>query len=299
MILNDDEFKAIRDALDERSGLDPELLNRCSDFLRIGKYDEAVRNAFILLEERLRIAVNREKENMTGTQLAGLAFGPANGLFSKVLGNNDNEKQGLHEIYAGAFKLFRNPTAHGVVGYDRIEGKSIIGFVNLLLRILDKVSDLPPPNTFPSNLELTLGDMEKAIGPAATSRLRKFLGRCVTSGVKPTVASKQWIPFKRYALMKYDHWDKAKPHQLSLFYLYVTDKDRFLWFPINQYYCNVVDLDLESIKQELRSIGFQLFGKYQDYNADLKTNNSTKFFDQLFDIVIDISKDLETRLEQA
>lgn len=299
MILGDDEMKAIRDAIDERSGLDVELLNRCGEFLRIGKYDEAVRNAFILLEERLRTAAGKEKENMTGTQLANFAFGAANGPLAKILGNNDNEKEGLREIYSGAFKLFRNPTAHGVVGYDRIEGKSIIGFVNLLLRLLDKIGDMPPPNSFPPNLELALTDVEKVIGPGSTSRLRKFLGRCVKSGIKPTVASKQWIPFKRYALMKYDHWDKPKPHQLTLFYLFLGENEKFLWFPVNQYYINVIDLDIDGFKKDLKTVGFQLFGKHKDYSADLKTHNSSLFFDQLFDIVIELSRELETRLEQV
>jgi uncharacterized protein (TIGR02391 family) len=299
MILSDDEMKTIRQAIDERSGLDEELLNRCTDFLRTGKYDEAVRNAFILLEERLRVVVN--KEGMTGTQLANYAFSPANGPLAKLLGNNDAEKEGLRELFSGAFKLFRNPTAHGVVGYDRVEGKSIIGLVNLLLKIVNRVGELPPPSTFPENLENSLSDIEKVVGAAATSRLRKFLGRCIVSGIKPTVASKhwQWIPFKRYALLKYDHWDKPKVYQLTLFYLVVNEKDKSLWFPVNQYYSNAVDFDLDPIKRELRSIGFQLTGKYQDYRADLKIHNSANFFDQLFDILIQTSKELETRLEQA
>ena len=54
MILTDDEMKQIQLSLEERSGLDEELLKRCGDLIRMGKFDEAVRNAFVLLEERLR-----------------------------------------------------------------------------------------------------------------------------------------------------------------------------------------------------------------------------------------------------
>ena len=140
MLLNDQEMQNIRQAIDERSGLDAELLNRCSDFLHTGKYDEAVRNAFILLEERLRSAVN--KDGMTGTQLANHAFNSTTGPLAKVLGNNEAEREGLRELYSGAFKLFRNPTAHGVVGYDLVEGKSIIGLVNLLLKMISKAGEM-------------------------------------------------------------------------------------------------------------------------------------------------------------
>jgi uncharacterized protein (TIGR02391 family) len=295
--MSDEEIQALRQLLDAKSGMDEELLNRCADFLHIGKYDEAVRNAFILLEERLRASVN--KENMTGTQLANFAFSPSAGPLAKVLGNNEAEREGLRELFSGAFKLFRNPTAHGVVGYDLVEGKSIIGLVNLLLRILAKVGELSPPINFPENLENALLDIEKAIGASATSRLRKFLGRCASFGMKIAEPSKQWIPFKRYALMKYDHWDKPKPHLLTIFYVFTQGKDKLLWFPINQYYKNVIDLDIDDIQKDLKLAGLQIFGKHQDYTADLKTQNSVIFFDQLFGIVAQISKELETRLEKA
>jgi len=296
MLLTNDELASLRQLLDVNSGMDAELLNRCAEFLHIGKYDEAVRNAFILLEERLRAAVNGE--GMTGTSLANHAF-KREGPLAKLLGNNEAERDGLRELYSGAFKLFRNPTAHGVVGYDSVEGKSLIGLVNLLLRILDKVSELPLPNTFPVNLENTLVDIEKTIGAGSTARLRMFLGRCVSVGLRITETPKQWIPFKRYALMQYDHWGKPKPHLLTLFYVFNQGKDKLLWFPINQYYKNVVDLDVANIQKDLKLAGFQIFGKYQDYTADLKTQNSSAFFDQLLDIVIEISKDLEMRLEQV
>src|SRR5687767_6322377 len=107
MLLTDDEIKALRHLVNSGSGMDEELLNRCADFMHSGKYDEAVRNAFILLEERLRIAVN--KEGMTGTDLANFAFSPKTGPLGKVLGNNEAEREGLREIFSGAFKLFRNP----------------------------------------------------------------------------------------------------------------------------------------------------------------------------------------------
>lgn len=301
MILGDDEMKAVRDAIDERSGLDPELLNRCGEFLRIGKYDEAVRNAFILLEERLRVAVHKEKENMTGTELANYAFGAANGPLSKVLGNNTNEKEGLREIYAGAFKLFRNPTAHGVVGYDQVEGKSIIGFVNLLLRLVSKASEMSPQVSFSEQLEKTLSELEKTIGVTAVGRLRRFLGKCHSNGIRPATTTQQWVwlPFRRHALMQYENWPKAKPYPLTMFYFVSQEQSQYFWVPVNQYYSKAVGLDLTAIRKNLKTIGFQATGKFQDYRADIKAHNSVAFFDQFLELVLDTSRELETLLDQA
>jgi uncharacterized protein (TIGR02391 family) len=334
MILSDREMKAIRQSLDEHSGLDEELLTRCGDFLyqfelriphidnrssryerhiearhlslvtrhlvlHTGKYDEAVRNAFILLEERLRTAVN--KEGMTGSQLANYAFSAANGPLARLIGNNESEREGLRELYSGAFKLFRNPTAHGVVGYDQVEGKSILGLVNLLLKILNKVGEVPPPNTFSEQLEATLIKMEKTIGAAATSRLRRFLWKCMTSGVKPATTTQQWVwlPFRRHALMQYENWPKAKPYPLTIFYFVAQEQGQYFWVPVNQYYSKVVGLDLNSIKRSLRALEFQPSGKLQDYRIDIKTNLGVQFFDDFFDLVQDVSAELETLLDQS
>lgn len=301
MILGNDEMKAIRDAIDERSGLDPELLNRCGEFLRIGKYDEAVRNAFILLEERLRVASHKEKENMTGTQLANYAFSAANGPLAKLLGNSENEKEGLREIYSGAFKLFRNPTAHGIVGYDQIEGKSIIGFVNLLLKLLAKASDMAPHINFSEQLEKDLTEMEKVIGVTGISRLRRFLGKCISNGIRPATTTQQWVwlPFRRHALMQYETWPKAKSHPLTIFYFVSQEQTQYFWVPVNQYYSKVVGLDIGSIKKSLKGLGFATSGKLQDFRADIKAHNNAAFFDQFLELIVDISGELETLLDQS
>ena len=73
-------------------------------------------------------------------------------------------------VYAGAFRLFRNPTAHGVVGYSAAEGRAIIGLVDLLLKMLKRAGELPPADLFPENLETALARIEETTGPGAASR---------------------------------------------------------------------------------------------------------------------------------
>ena len=49
MILTDDEMNSIRQSIEAKAGLDEELLKRCGDLMHMGKFDEAVHAAFVLL----------------------------------------------------------------------------------------------------------------------------------------------------------------------------------------------------------------------------------------------------------
>jgi len=231
MIPTDDDIKAIRQSIEASAGMDDELKLRCGPLIYIGHFDEAVRNAFVLLEERLRNAIG--KDGLTGVQLANNAFAP-DGPLAKHLGRTPAEREGLRELYSGAFKLFRNPAAHGIVEYSSSEGKSIIGLVNLLLTILSRANKLPPPKLFPANVEAALSEAEKLVGTDMASRLRAFVSKCIMIGLKPQAAAKQWIPFRRYALVQYRHWPEPKPYLVTVFYL-VRREEIGLQFPVNSY----------------------------------------------------------------
>ncbi|MBP8001628.1 MAG: hypothetical protein KA314_21640 [Chloroflexi bacterium] len=111
MILTDKELRDLREVLDTQSGLNTDLLQHCGMLIHLGKFDEAVRSAFILLEERLRTMVGQE--GMTGTNLANYAFNVDTGPLAKHLANNKSEREGLRELYSGAFKLFRHGSKVG------------------------------------------------------------------------------------------------------------------------------------------------------------------------------------------
>jgi uncharacterized protein (TIGR02391 family) len=267
MIPTDADISSIRQSIEAAAGLDEELQRRCGQMIHIGAFNEAILNAFVLLEERLRNAIG--KDGMTGVQLANNAFAP-DGPLSKHLGHTTSEKEGLRELYSGAFKLFRNPAAHSMVSYSSAEAKSIIGLVNLLLLILARAGNLHGLDLFPANVEAALLDAEKLLGTGTASRLRAFLGKCVTAGLKPVASASQWIPFRRHALVQYDHWPQAKPYPLTVFYV-VRRKEIGLWFPLNQYYSNVKGLDLTTVDHELKPLGFTPTG-----NIKTITSNCTK-----------------------
>jgi uncharacterized protein (TIGR02391 family) len=296
MILTDKEMQQVRQTIEAQAGLDEELVRRCAPLIHLGKFDEAVRSAFVLLEERLRKAVN--KEGMTGTQLAIYAFDLTEGPLAKHLGHNDSERRGLRELYAGAFRLFRNPTAHSVVGYSAAEGKAILGLVDLLLRMLKRAEELPPPDLFPDNVEIVLEKTEETMGPGAASRLRTFLGKCVRTGIKPSSKAKWSIPFRRYGLWKHHDWDEPKSHRIAMFYVEVGGKEPRFYFPVSYYYGNLINFDVERLVDELTEMGFRPSGKYQEPRVDLRLHNDQEFFDALFDLLVRTSEELDDTLQQ-
>lgn len=296
MILTDGEMRQIQEAIELQAGLDEELMRRCGSLIHMDKFDEAVRNAFVLLEERLRQAVNQE--GMTGTQLANYAFNSTNGPLAKHLGHNQAEREGLRELYSGAFKLFRNPTAHGVADYSAAEGKAIIGLVDLLLKMLERAEELPPPGLLPENVEKALLKIENGIGPSATIRFRSFLGKCLETGLKPSTSAKIWIPFRRYAFTKFDWWEEPKPHRIPMFYIGVEERQHSLQFPVSDYFAYVVGFDPDPLVEELADLGFRPAGKHRNPTVALKMHNDQAFFDALFDIVVRTADEFEDTLQQ-
>lgn len=294
MLLTNDELQLVRQAIEIQAGLDTELILRCGPLIHIDAFDEAVRQAFVLLEERLRKMLN--KDRATGGQLIQYAFSPE-GPFTKIMADNVTERDGLHDLLVGAFKLYRNPTAHTIVGYERAEARAVINLVDLLLKRLDRLAVIPQPGVLPENIERVLPLIDKTNGGKVVHRIRIFIGKCLKEGLDPRAVAKQWLPFRKHALMQYGHWERPKPHALTVFYIYTSEKDQGFWFPVNQYYKLVQGLDIEHITTQLKDLGFKQSGKMQDYMASFSKQNSQAFFDSLFDLVKQIAKDLESTLK--
>lgn len=294
MFLTDNEMRTVREAVEAQAGFDMELIKACSHLIHIQAFDEAVRNAFVLLEDRMRKVLN--KQGMTGCNMAQYAFS-TNGPFTKMLSHNQHEYEGTRDLFFGAFRLYRNPSAHTIVGYEAGEARSIISLINLLLRRLDQLADIPQPGVFQPNIESALSILEQQIGTQAVTRIRVFLGQCIKLQLQPRGDAKQWIPFRKHALVKNNPEKPPKPHLVTLFYLTVNTKEQGLWFPVNQYYSNIIGIDKPKIHQGLQELGFQLIGQVQDPYISINTNNSQPFFDKLYVLISQISKDFENTLK--
>ncbi len=159
------------------------------------------------------------------------------------------------------------------------------------------IAAIRPNQTQAGELVFGLSEIEQGIGPGATSRLRMFLGKSMKAGLKPSESAKQWIPFKKYALVKLEHWDEPKSHRIAVFYLARDGAAAVLHFPTNNY-GRVVGFNVDRLGEELIELGFRLAGKSQEPRVDLRIYNDQAFFDTLFDLVMQTVNDLETTLQE-
>jgi len=99
MILTDKEMDRVRNVIEAQAGLDEELMQRCGHLVHQGAFDEAVRSAFVLLEERLREAVDVGPQRvLSGIRLINAAFDPEKGSLAKRLGNRKTEWEATRGI---------------------------------------------------------------------------------------------------------------------------------------------------------------------------------------------------------
>lgn len=295
MFLTNDEMQILRDSVEAQAGYDAELIKTCSHLIYIKAFDEAVRNAFVLLEDRLRKVLN--KRGATGFQMAQYAFS-STGPFTKLLSHDQLEYEGTKDLFFGAFRLYRNPSAHNIVGYNAGEARSIIGLVNLLLTRINLLSSMPQPGTFSGNIEQALSLLEKKVGETTVTRIRIFLSQCEKLNMHPSPTAKVWIPFRKHALVQSKSSKEPSPQKITVFYLSNGTKEQGIWFPINQYWSTIVGIDRKKVLSHLKELGFQPMGKAQDPYVSLDTHNSQTFLENLYKITELISQDFDKALNQ-
>lgn len=124
----------------EEHGFETDLVTACLEPMRAGQFDTAVRNAYILLETKIRHTVLADPD-VTGTDLVDRAFHPENGMLN--FGRTAAEKQGVYFLYRGAVQAIRNPIAHDFdQGYSKDEAFRMIAFVDILLKMMNQGLEL-------------------------------------------------------------------------------------------------------------------------------------------------------------
>jgi hypothetical protein len=124
----------------EEHGFETELVTSCIEPMRAGQFDTAVRNAYILLETKIRHTVLAEPD-MVGADLVDKAFHHETGMLN--FGRTSAEKQGLYFLYRGAIQAIRNPITHDLdQGYSKDEAFRMIAFVDVLLKMMNQGLDL-------------------------------------------------------------------------------------------------------------------------------------------------------------
>ena len=131
--------------LTEVEHLDSELWERLLFSVSAGgdnpkAWDTAIRNATVVLEDRMRKLGNIDNINQkaTGNGIVNLIFGSNKSLQKDKLPSE--ELEAYRDLYSGTMKLFRNRYAHRFIDPKPEEGGEIIVFINLLLKMLDDLN---------------------------------------------------------------------------------------------------------------------------------------------------------------
>lgn len=121
---------------------DTELRARCLDLLSAqSHYDRAIREACVILEDRVRQAANATK-TLVGVSLMEQAFGPKDGPLR--LSDVSQEQVGAMQIYRGIMAYARNPAGHNLTDrYSQLDAMRFVGFVDLLLSMVERAQKHP------------------------------------------------------------------------------------------------------------------------------------------------------------
>jgi hypothetical protein len=129
---------------------DQVLKDRCLDLLQSpGKFDRVVREATLILEDRLRTRVSHdrltalipESAKQTAENLVNSLLSPNTTVLS--VSTDQKERAAFHRIMLGVFAYLRNPFHHQI--NDTIDWSwswSIIGFIDHLLNEIEKCEEL-------------------------------------------------------------------------------------------------------------------------------------------------------------
>ena len=116
--------------------MDRELYKRCDPQFENGSYQSAVRDGFLVLEERIR-EKGGFKPSDHGVDLVTDAFHYDSGPLS--FGATESERQGVMNLYRSAFQTFRNPSSHRILdNMDEKQAYNILFFVNSLLTMIKR-----------------------------------------------------------------------------------------------------------------------------------------------------------------
>ena len=109
-------------------------------------YVNVVRDAFVFLEQALRGAGKvPAADSVTAVPLVNrlLSSGSADRIDLPGEARSGGELEGIHQLFLGAFQVFRNPAAHRFIDYKADNADEIIRLVDLCLRILE-TGEAPP-----------------------------------------------------------------------------------------------------------------------------------------------------------
>jgi len=127
---------------------DGELVDRCVPQYENGEYQEALRLAGQIMEERIRELAPASLAEENGHDLINAALTPENG--SIELSSRNGEQEGLKQLFDGAYLSIRNPLSHRTVDteedryldeLDAMQARNALHLFDYLLTALDRYHD--------------------------------------------------------------------------------------------------------------------------------------------------------------
>ena len=124
----------------DKTWWDADLISTCQANVAVGHYDDAVREAFIIVERRIReLADLPEAEpKKHGRDLIFSAINESKTYFARRLRRLGVELESARFFISGGFGLIRNPVMHALVGHDRETCIAILRAANLMLRLIEQ-----------------------------------------------------------------------------------------------------------------------------------------------------------------
>lgn len=189
------------------SGLDQQLADKCSPLIRAEQFDQAVTQAFVVLEERLRSTLGVRG---SGRKLVQQAFDPQNGPLRKSLRLPEPEIEGLRSLFDGAFAAYRNRAAHTFVDHSPDEAVRIVYLVDLLLSVLDQARQAPK--------DPVLRQVYQSLPPQAAERFVSFLDHMEDIGFYKSRGKAQ-IPYRATLYRQATAGEEAQLQEITVFFV--------------------------------------------------------------------------------
>lgn len=136
-VADGEDFRKLREALAfPKELLHPAIRDKVWRMLRRGELDEAVRTAYVALEDAVRAAANLTHGEY-GVDLMRKAFHADSGPLTNLKAHKP-EREALAHLFAGAIGAWKNPVSHrGGVLAELSEAQDQLMLASHLLRIVD------------------------------------------------------------------------------------------------------------------------------------------------------------------
>jgi len=124
--------------------LHPILAPLLERLVQVGAFEQAAFVALREIEQRVRSLADSPKDkqrrnDLRGESLMNFAFSPESGPLADTSAEV-NERQGIMNLFKGAFAAFRNPLGHRTIEFDDpTEAAEVVLLADLLMRQLDHI----------------------------------------------------------------------------------------------------------------------------------------------------------------